>query len=166
MLYLIFHCLYIFGSLCGILIPSGRPIFGIKNSDLLFKTYMIKPNSWIHFLFLKKNRYKNFLHIKQNAVIILNFWIYFIFNSVICSLIVYFDIIELSCMSLKIIAGILMVIYLFIVIIVNCILSKQSNILFKKEMEMSQKEYDDLIKEIERLVPHFYDSLPNFLNKK
>ena len=59
-----------------------------------------------------------------------------------------------------------MVIYLFIVIIVNCILSKQSNILFKKEMEMSQKEYDDLIKEIECLVPYFYDSLPNFLNKK
>ena len=57
-LYLIFHCLYIFGSLGSILIPSGRPIFDIKNSDLLFKTYMIKPNSWIHFLFLKKNRYK------------------------------------------------------------------------------------------------------------
>ena len=69
-------------------------------------------------------------------------------------------------MTLKIIAGILMGIYLFIVIIVNCILSKQSNILFEKEMEMSQKEYDELIKEIERLVPHFYDSLPNFLNKK
>ena len=104
---------------------------------------MIKPNSWIHFLFLKNNRFKNFLHIKQNAVIILTFWIYFLINSVICSLIVYFELNEISYLALNFIAVILMGIYVSVAVITNCVLSKQSNKIFEMQCEMSQKEFDN-----------------------
>ncbi len=162
MTFLILHIILVLYSLCSFLIPPGRRIFNIKDSDLLFKTYMIKPNSWLHFLFLKKNRYKNFLHIKQNAVIVLSFWIYFLINSVICSFIMYFELNDIFYLTLNIISGILMGIYVSIVIITKCILSKQSNELFERQSKLSQKDHDDLEKEILHLVPHFYDSLPKF----
>ncbi|GEM_PF-3572986 len=164
MIFLILHIFIILYSLCSFLISPGRVVFNIIDSDLLFKTYMIKPNSWLHFLFLKKNRYKNFLHIKQNVVIVLSFWIYFLINSVICSFIVYFELNEVFYLTLNIISGVLMGIYVSIVIITKCILSKQSNKLFEKQSKMSQKDYEDLEKEILHLVPHFYDSLPK-INK-
>lgn len=162
MVFLILHIIFILYSLYSFLVSPGRRVFDIKDSDLLFKTYMIKPNSWIHFLFLKKNRYKNFLHIKQNAVVILSFWIYFLINSVICSFIVYFELNKISYLALNTIAGILMGIYLSVVVITKCVLSKQSNKLFERQSKMSQKEHDDLEKEILHLVPHFYDSLPKY----
>ena len=150
MTFLILHIILVLYSLCSFLIPPGRRIFNIKDSDLLFKTYMIKPNSWLHFLFLKKNRYKNFLHIKQNAVIVLSFWIYFLINSVICSFIMYFELNDIFYLTLNIISGILMGIYVSIVIITKCILSKQSNELFERQSKLSQKDHDDLEKEIKK----------------
>lgn len=143
MMFLILHILFIVYSLNIFLLPQGRRLFDIKESDLLFKTYMIKPNSWIHFLFLKKNRFKNFLHIKQNAIIILTLWIYFLINSVICSLIVYFELNEISYLALNFIAVILMGIYVSVAVITNCVISKQSNKIFEMQCEVSQKEFDN-----------------------
>ena len=160
MIFFILHIIFVLYSLCSFLIHLGQCTFDIKDSDFLFKTYIIKPNSWIHFLFLKKNHYKYIFHIKQNAVIILSFWIYFLINSVICSFVLHFELNEISYLALNIIAGILMGIYLLIVVITNCNLSNQSNKLFERQSKMIQKEYNDLEQEILHLVPHFYDSLP------
>lgn len=76
----------------------------------------------------------------------------------------YFELNEVFYLTLNIISGVLMGIYVSIVIITKCILSKQSNKLFEKQSKMSQKDYEDLEKEILHLVPHFYDSLPK-INK-
>lgn len=136
--------------------PCSSP-FDIKVTHSLYKTYMIKPNSWIHFLFLKRNRYSHYLHIKQNAVIVISFWIYFIINTVICSFIIFFETIGLRYLSLKIVAAVLMGIYVLIVLIVNIILVIQSKKIEDIELKLPQKDLDELMKEIESLVPHFYD---------
>lgn len=151
------HFSVVFYSLLRILLSPCSSPFDIIVTHSLYKTYMLKPNSWIHFLFLRRNRYSHYLHIKQNAVIIISFWIYFIINTVICSFIIYFETIGLHYLSLKIVAAVLMGIYVLIVLIVNIILVIQSKRIDKIEQKLTQKEYDEIRNEIKRLVPHFYD---------
>ena len=139
-----------------LLAPCSSP-FNIIVSHLFYKTYMLKPNSWIHFLFLRRNRYSHYLHIKQNAVIIISFWIYFIINTVLSSIIIYLEMNELDYFPLKIAVFVFMGIFLLIVLIVNIILVIQSKRIDKIDQKLTQKDHDELMKEIESLVPHFYD---------
>lgn len=156
----LFHYSFTLCVLVRILLAPASSPFDIKETDLYYKTYMLKPNSWIHFLFLKKNRFYGFLHIKQNAIIIISFWIYFIINTVLSSIIIYLELNELDYFPLKISVFVVAGIFLLIVLIVNIILVYQSKKIYEIDQKLTQKEHDEIVKEIEQLVPHFYDNLP------
>lgn len=50
---------------------SRNPFTQITVTDLLFKTYMVRPGSWIHALFIRKNTKKNYPHLVHNAVFVI-----------------------------------------------------------------------------------------------
>lgn len=145
-------------SICFIVIPPDLESNSRKfNSVLFFKTYMLKPNSKLHVLFLRKNKWMNFLHVKQNAIIVVSFWLYLIVNSILVGfeLANYvpeqkFGFFEDACFAV-------MVIYVLVFAFTFNNFSKESERLYVLEQEMDIDEISTMKKEIMKEIPGFYD---------
>lgn len=164
MIVLYFHIFFVIDAIfSNVFGHRGRdPFLRVDVTDLLFKTYMIKPNSWLHILFIKKNRRKNYPHIIHNAILVITAWIYCILNTIIVSLALYYEQVGGDAMIWKIIAYSLMGLYLLIQITVNFILGIKSHEIAYIQSLMSPEEKEKLHKELEEKVPGFYEGYKYF----
>lgn len=150
------HIAVVLYSFSRLVIPPGRAP-EVMPSDLLFRKYMLKPNSKLHILFLRKNRWMNLLHIKQNAAIAALVWAYSLINTALCVLGVLYGSRGRSFTAWEISSIAVMLAYGLAVLLIHLGLKKEAKALFLEECEMSEKEVALLKDEISSLVPGFYD---------
>lgn len=129
----------------------------IAISDLLFRTCMLKPDSKLHFIFIRKNRWNNYLHIKQHAAILIVFWLSSIANTVLSSLFLYYD--QLGQNRGDLLYAIFVIIAFFIMVLfsIEDYLRYKSVVCQYKQSKMTEMECYNLRVEISNLIPHFYD---------
>lgn len=139
--------------------PTGyRYSFRINDNPLYFKTYMLKPKSWLHFLYLRPNNYRYFPHVKQTAALVISFWVYFIINTVLTSLLAYYETINVFILGLQVTTIVLEVGFVLLFIILLAIIYHTSTLLSSKYYkELTHKEKEKLDEDILKFVPTYYD---------
>ena len=127
------------------------------DSELLFKKMMIKPNSWMHHVFLNKNNFSSKpLHIWPLAIELIFGYITSFINIALGITIWILEALSKECLIFIIIYWIVLSIFFLGEIVLGIWLHKVSKSFFLEQMSFNQNQFEQLHKDIEEIYPYYF----------
>lgn len=127
-------------------------------SSLLFKITMLEPNSWMHHLFFNENNFwSRPLHIKPLAIELIILYTTSFVNIGLGIAIWILEVIQAEHFVLIVIYWIILSMFLLSTILIEIWLYDKSWSFWREQNSYTQKEIDNLHKEIELIYPNYYE---------